>query len=825
MKRILAIASALVLLAGCEKYDDTPIKEALSALEDRVLALEKLNGEVAALKEIVAGSVTVASCVEADGVWTVTLSDGKSFKVHPAASAIKVPLITVIEENGKSYWGYYENDDVTYLLKDGKKIEVSAVVPSVRINEDNYIEISVDGGNTWVESSDRLETGSCMFSDIALKDDCVVLTLADGFTQYRVPLMQEAYQQFTALSGKQYFVNSETKEIAIDMVGVENYTITERPEGWKTKLEKGKLTVTAPAEGVGESEGYIKMIGVGSQTSIASVYVTIGTAPCVITISETRQVKITSESGQFFYGASRLDDFDPASLVAELAKVTNPMLSRYPIASQVDLPLADMGLEIMAGETYVVWAFPTSGETYKEEDILFQAVSSVGVAYEVLAKTFENANIYVNVKGADYYYLIPLQEDMTLETCIADLNGNYAATYNMYRHSTSFTGQLTDLVSPAQAGYAYDFLVLPVKMGRLLTDDSVTFSIELDPYNVGADIDVSLSEISRDYRSLKVNVSANNAYKTIVNVVSAEDYAANGYDNDAVLVEYLSSLVGQSYSGSYDFIADNLLSGAEYYVVAVAMDRKGTLGTPQRLKLSTRTIEPSDVVISVSKIEAALNSAKVFMSATGQIARYRYVFLKEDGADYWYNTYLENDQLVYEALVYGTCDYVEKTSDEATSGIIFTDLSFGTKYIFRVIGYDSEGHVTSLAKADVAPTVGAVVQKSDARWDEMRPEVTAQVSGNAMKLSVTFPQGCKSYVVTKMSSEEYRASCPTAARLKADYILKHSYALTFTENITDYTPADWYISLDRPYLLITWEDDSQWYEPLVIDSATGKPVN
>ena len=133
------------MLAGCEKYDDTPIKEALGALENRVLALEKLNGEVAALKEIVAGSVTVASCVEADGVWTVTLSDGKSFKVHPAASAIKVPLITVIEENGKSYWGYYENEDVTYLLKDGKKIEVAAVVPSVRINEDNYIEISVDG--------------------------------------------------------------------------------------------------------------------------------------------------------------------------------------------------------------------------------------------------------------------------------------------------------------------------------------------------------------------------------------------------------------------------------------------------------------------------------------------------------------------------------------------------------------------------------------------------------------------------------------------------------------------------------------------------------
>ena len=77
MKRIIAIASALVLLAGCEKYDDTPIKEALSNLEDRVLALEKLNDDVAALKEIVEGSVTVASCVEADGASSFSSSSLK----------------------------------------------------------------------------------------------------------------------------------------------------------------------------------------------------------------------------------------------------------------------------------------------------------------------------------------------------------------------------------------------------------------------------------------------------------------------------------------------------------------------------------------------------------------------------------------------------------------------------------------------------------------------------------------------------------------------------------------------------------------------------
>jgi len=308
-------------------------------------------------------------------------------------------------------------------------------------------------------------------------------------------------------------------------------------------------------------------------------------------------------------------------------------------------------------------------------------------------------------------------------------------------------------------------------------------------------------------------------------VVSAEEYAANGYADDAVLLDYLSTLTGKAYSGAYDHVAKNLASGEKYYFLAVAIDRNGIMGAPQRLELSTKAVVPSSATISVSSVNANLNSATVYMSATGEIVKYRYLFLAGDGADYWYNTYIDNDQAVYDALVYGTCEYVDKTAAEVASGIAFTDLKFGVNYIFRAVGYDGEGRITALAKTDIAATVGTVVQKTDPRWTAMKPEVTALVSNNAMKLSVTFPQGCKSYALTKMSSEEYIASCPTAARLKADYILKHSYLLTFTENIANYIPSDWYISSDMPYLLITWEDESQWYEPLVIDSATGQPVN
>lgn len=822
MKKIFSIAAALVLLAGCDKYDDTPIKEALDALEDRVLALEKLNDDVAALKEIVDGSVTVSSCVEADGVWTVTLSDGKSFKVQSGIT--DVPVVTVITENGRSYWGYYQGGKAEFLLFGGKKIEVTAVVPAVKINDDNHLEISVDGGRTWTESDSALTGG--LFSKVEQKEDCLVLTLSDGFTKFTVPYMSDSQQQFVSFSGKQYFKNGESKEIAVEMVGVKSFTVTERPEGWKTSLIEGKLTVTAPAKGIGDTEGYIKMIGVGSETSIASVYVTIGTAPCEITIADDMKVTIKPNPQSFFYGASTLEDFDPEAIAKELSGVINPMLSRYPFASTtMTVPLSDLVETIVLGETYVVWALPVTGNATVATDVLYQATSSIGVTSEVTDVTFENANIYVNVKGTDTYYLIPLRDDMTLDTCIEDLNGTYAATYDIYKHTSSFMGRLTSLVESPVPGETYNMLVLPVKLGQLRKNDAVTFTVTPNAYMRGGDLALTLTAGVMEYQSLTARITAENAYKCLVAVVSADEYVSKGYSDDTTLLDYLSTLTGKSYSGAYDHVAKNLQSGVKYYFMAVAVDRNGIMGAPQRLELSTKAVVPSSATISVSSVAANLNSATVYMSVTGEIVKYRYLFLAGDGADYWYNTYIDNDQAVYDALVYGTCEYVDKIASEVASGIVFADLKFGVNYIFRAVGYDSEGRVTALAKTDIAATVGAVVQKSDPRWTALKPELTAQISNNEMRLSVTFPQGCKSYVVTKMSSEEYGASCPAAARLKADYILKHTYALTFTENITNYIPADWYISSDCPYILITWEDESQWYEPLVIDSATGQPVN
>lgn len=819
MKRIfMSLLAVCGLILSCDKYDDTQIKDALNKLDERIKVLETLNSEVAALKLIVQKQVTVASCVEENGRQIVTLSDGKVLTITPSLS--DMPVVTIIDHLGKKCWAYYLDGEIVPFKINGTNVPVTGAAPSIRLSDDGVLEVSVDGGKSWTKTSAQISAG--LFSSVEVQDDNVIFTLSDGYTSFNVPLMKETELQFAAFSGKQYFEYGQNKSIVIGMVGIDSFTITEKPEGWKVRLYDGKLDVTAPAEGVGETEGYIKMIGIGSETKITQVYVKIGEVPCQITISSDYNVTIAPKSATTtFYGASPISDFDAKSILKSLTGVTNPMLSRYPYTTSVaTMPLTDL-LDVVYGETYVVWALSLAGGPYDETDILFEAVSSIGVEHEVSDITYDNAKISVNVKGADSYYLIPLGADLTVDNCIEDLSGSFASSYDRYHHQSSFKGYLADIEESTVAATEYRFAIIPVRFGTPIQADAKTFSITLKSYGRGGSASVAIEEKSKDLRFLEVTISASSANKCFVALVSEADYEAMKYSDDTALLDYLSTLAGKKYTNPYTYQANNLVSGASYYVLAVALDANGVLGTPVRKKVTTKSIEYTDATITVGEISGSLTSATVPLTASSEIVKYRYMLLADNGSDYWYYTYVNDDAAAENALIYGTADFMETTS----SSITFDELVFGTVYIFRVIGYDKNGKVTHMAKAEVTPTVGKVVSYSDSRWTSAKPSVSAVKSGTAMKLTISFPKAYKQYVVAKMSSEEYEASYPGPARQRTDYVLSHGTAMTFENNLNNYNPG-WYVSADLPYILVSWQDEENgWYEPIVIDSSNGSVLN
>lgn len=817
MKKILlSIIAVCTLVASCAKYD-----EAISDLQQRVEALEQLTGEVQTLKDLVAGQLFVSSCVEENGVYTIILSDGTVVSTN--AGMTDKPVVTVITENNRTYWAYYKDGQVQPLLYNGNKVEVTAVTPSLKFNNEGKLEISVDGGRTWVVSEGKISAG--LFSDVIVEGSDLVLVMADGFTEFRIPMEVEAQTLFMSFSGKQFFTNNQTKTVAVEMVGIKNYTITEKPEGWKATLSNGQLTITAPAKNVGETSGYIKMIGVGEQTAIAQLYVTIEKAPCLLSVEQNGAITITPNPLSFFYGACLLEDFDAKTIAAELSGVFNPMQTRHPFStSTLKVQLSDLVSEVVEGETYIVWALPATGEACTELDLMYEAITSIGVNHEISNVTFEDARISVGVKGTDTYYLVPLENELTLENVIEDLSGTYAATYDRYKHNSSYRGLLSALIENPMAGQTYRLLVLPVKLGQLRKDDAKIIEVVLSDYVKGGTVAVSLAAGSSEYKSLSVNVSAEGAYKVITAVVSASDYISKGYVNDEALVNYLLGLNAQKYTEPFVYTAQNLESGSAYWVASVAMDRNGFVGAPSRLEASTKSVVYStSATLSVAKLEATLNSAAITLAATGNVVKVRYMCLSEAAGGFWYSKFVDDDAAAYEALIYGSIEYSEITS--LTTPILFNDLEFGANYLFCAIGYDQEDKITNMARQTFAPTVGQVIAFSEDAWSELAPQVTAVINSNAMSISVNFPMSLH-YVLTKMSSEEFDTHVKTLrARLRVDYVLSHNAALTFDANINNYDPQ-WYISEDKPYLLITWQaPDGMWFEPLIYDTATGTILN
>ena len=817
MKKILlSIVTACALMTSCAKYD-----EAIGDLQKRVEVLEQLTGEVQTLKDLVAGQLFVSSCVEENGVYTIILSDGTV--VSTDAGMSDKPVITVITENNRTYWAYYQDGQVQPLLFNGKKVEVTAVTPSLKFNDEGKLEISVDGGRTWVVSEGKVSAG--LFSDVRVEDSDLVLVMADGFTEFRIPMEVEAQTVFMSFSGKQFFTNGQTKTISVEMVGIKSYTITEKPEGWKASLTNGQLTVTAPAKDAGETSGYIKMIGVGEQTAIAQLYVTIGKAPCLLSVEQTGKVTISPNPQSFFYGACLLEEFDAKTIASELSGVFNPMLTRHPFStSKLTMQLADLVSEVVEGETYIVWALPATGEACTELDVMYEAITSIGVNHEVSNITFEDARINVSVKGTDTYYLVPLENELTLENVIEDLNGTYAATYDRYKHNSTYRGLLSDLIENPMAGQTYKLLVLPVKLGQLRKDDAKTIEVALNDYVKGGSAAVSLVAGESEYKSVSVSVAATDAYKVVTSIVSASDYVSKGYANDDALLNYLLGCTANKYTEEFVYTAQNLESGSAYWVVSVAMDRNGFVGAPSRLEVSTKAVVYSTTAsLSVAKLTASLNAASITLGVSGTVAKVRYMCLSEAAGGFWYSKFVDDDAAAYEALIYGSIEFTETTSLE--SPIEFSDLEFGANYLFCAIGYDQDGKITNMARQTFAPTVGQVVEYSEEVWSELAPQVTALINSNAMSISVNFPMSLH-YVLTKMSSEEFDTHVKTLrARLRVDYVLGHNAALTFDANINNYDP-EWYISEDKPYLLITWQaPDGMWYEPLIYDTATGTILN
>ena len=182
-----------LLLVGCAKeYDDSGLKERVSALETRVTALES---NVQALQSAIGEGVFVAKVQEyADpdtgktiGV-TVTYTNGdvKYFQISPKDD-VDAPVLGVIQSgSGALVWAI----DGVAILVDGDEVPVYQT-PVFTIDDDGNLWVEVDGKKTKLGQvqNEGATLVDGIFTNIKVEQDKVVLTLSDN-TVVNIPFAE-----------------------------------------------------------------------------------------------------------------------------------------------------------------------------------------------------------------------------------------------------------------------------------------------------------------------------------------------------------------------------------------------------------------------------------------------------------------------------------------------------------------------------------------------------------------------------------------------------------------------------------------------------------
>ena len=247
MKKILTAVAMALLLVGCAKQEDdhSGILEKLAELENRVTALE--------------GSITSIQSAIGDGVFvqkvepladpetgktvglTVTYTSGKVvyFEISPKSGYTGPVLSVITSGSGQLVWAV---DGVAIKDNNGKEVPVNKT-PVFTIDSDGNLLVSIDGGDPVVIGKVQNEGATLVdgiFTDLAVEQDKVVLTLSDGTkvnipfaTAFKLNIEQKEYLlENNNTITIPYTVSGKTANTVVGVAGYDPYyfyiTVTEK---------------------------------------------------------------------------------------------------------------------------------------------------------------------------------------------------------------------------------------------------------------------------------------------------------------------------------------------------------------------------------------------------------------------------------------------------------------------------------------------------------------------------------------------------------------------------------------------------------------------
>lgn len=721
---VMTLGASSSLFVSCDKYDDSELREQISALDKRVQNLESLKAQLEALTARV------------DALYTL------KFQVA-------------------------ENNELQYSFDGGNTWKSTGIVLA---NECDCVPCDHECPPCQYVPCDH----EC--PEVSLVDNGDSVTIKVGDAEFTIEKPEEIV--FELRAGKLYFESEGTMTVAIKSSGIDDITVMAAPKGWYAEINAdGKVEVIAPNYDETQSEldydtweeipakyaasGYVKVHACSTEGKcmVGKLAVEVVKQPLVVkayggnayfTLAGTASYWAPT----FYYGISTRESLEADTTPLFKAfesydyNVLDSYLNNWGEETEVTVSIEELlGEEPQVGQEYVVWALLESNSalSYSSADLVLAYYSPLQTTIEEVEaeKTAYNVTINVEVLGAEGYvacampsaYCTPEDVEYQKEQmAMAMGQGQYYGKY----YTESYSGSALDIAagtsysmtgnySPASEVYVF---VLPLD-GRAKEDytaaDVVSATFTTSELTDGGSIDVTATQVEKymgkvydydiwDYVEKEIVLDPYTELGVEVNLSVADDFSAfyfswldaatyaeyAGYDED--LVDYL---LENSYGMSPVeiekwplYLTETVSPNTTMHFVAFVVDKAGKYGKLAHVKATSKELQKADfewtepytvnLVDGVLKNTTTLKFTPVFEGGV-EAASYKYVLVSTQ----YYNQYEgQDDAQMAETLYFSTSSDVKTVSaDELVNGVLYVEgHSYGKPYYFAILPIDADGN-------------------------------------------------------------------------------------------------------------------------------------
>ena len=791
---VASIAMAAVVsssMVSCsQEFDDTAIWDEINNLKKEIALLkEMVETELFALNELVNGLVTVKDVkADKDGNKVVTLSDGTKITIYPKADDVPSNIITTITEDGVMYWAYYDSlGNAQVVVVDGKKVRVADVVPQTQI-VDNTIQVSFDGGNTWMTTgyTESESVADSVFSDIEVvysdwQTDSegnplplyCIFTMNDGSTikigmqNSRIVLPYDSI--FVAYGSSTPFT--------IEIQDAADFMIT-TPKGWEcdahldTKNELIYIDFLAPTQeaitsGNAVSEGVVKLMVVfnNGSSSIASIKVTCNPAVAHFTLKGVH-IEVGYGTRYMYCGLTPSSSYKAKTVATWCETVISGTAVEF--VTKLDFTektsryvkyqeLRSKGVE--AGTEYVFWYIAPreneDGPYVLESEVFTETYTHSSVNFEVNSTSFFDADITFTTESSNNYKLGFCPAEEFDAAALAEYYTENPADLNAtHTQGEPYTGSFVKLFNngaPLQYNTEYKaYYIAENSKNVYLTDHVVSWTFTTKDFTTGGDIEVVVvGEPIVEYESIKMtlNSKTNNHIAMFYNAMPSNQ--ATAYPDDESIIEMLTSEDALSQISSEAIVAHykDATPGTKLTFFAVAVDTEGKFGKPFKQEFTTKEFEYNDLTVTAELVSYKIDDTQIKLTCEGA-ASYRYIVTPTE--DKLWTEQLKKDAVKAgeHMIMYPNNSEVCNTTNEnyalVDGHILLNGLEASIEYVLVVMAVDADGIVSKPTTLYFTPiaNIGTVVTRDQAQWAETKPTVSILYVEDNPHLFLSFSWSC-----------------------------------------------------------------------------------